>query len=107
MCREALGSGGTTRYLEPDFFLAKLFGLRPYESDPEQESWNCKFDKILSIKRNIYIFIYLYFIHYYFYILLYIVIHIFYILLYIYFFIYIIISSYRMRRRRRRRQDVG
>ncbi|XP_011067007.1 PREDICTED: uncharacterized protein LOC105153699 isoform X2 [Acromyrmex echinatior] len=31
---------------ESDFFL-ELFGLRPYESDPEPEDWNCKYHKFI------------------------------------------------------------
>jgi len=33
---------------DEDLFLAELFGLRSYESDPEPEDWNCKFDKIFE-----------------------------------------------------------
>ena len=32
---------------ERDFFLAELFGLRPYEPDPEPEDWNCKYHKVI------------------------------------------------------------
>jgi len=31
---------------ERDFFFMELFGLCPYESNPEPEDWNYKFDKI-------------------------------------------------------------
>jgi len=33
-------------WLDEDLYLAELFGLRPYEFDPEPEDWNCKFHKI-------------------------------------------------------------
>ena len=41
---------------ESDFFLTELFGLRPYEPDPEHEDWNCKFDKILLMNFKGYIY---------------------------------------------------
>ncbi|EGI65473.1 hypothetical protein G5I_06033 [Acromyrmex echinatior] len=31
---------------ERDFFLAELFGLRPYEPDPEPEDWNSQYQAV-------------------------------------------------------------
>ncbi|EGI62954.1 hypothetical protein G5I_08682 [Acromyrmex echinatior] len=42
---------------ESDFFLAELFGLRPYEPDPEPEDWNflrfflCSCSSTLSLNK--------------------------------------------------------
>ncbi|EGI63183.1 hypothetical protein G5I_08440 [Acromyrmex echinatior] len=35
---------------ERDFFLAELFGLGPYEPDPEPEDWNCKYHKFIYLE---------------------------------------------------------
>ena len=39
---------------ERDFFLAELFGLRPYEPDPEPEDWNCKYHKFIYVNFSSY-----------------------------------------------------
>jgi len=82
----------TTRYLgETRLLLGGTLRSSAVRPDAESEDWNCKFDKILSIKfkKEIYLYIFIYILCYtllFLYIVIYIVIYI-YIYIYIYFII--------------------